>query len=290
MAEFDALKSDIHDRMKEYRKEIIDIQASQEFVCKQLDDVLKNFSRLQTTCKDLEEKNGTLTQDLKAANDKITDLNNQVIYLSDSSRRNSLRFKGFDEEARESWDGCQRKVAIALREILGFNPEIERAHRLGAKKEDSGPREIIVKFLRFPDKEFILKNKNRLQANNIQIREDYCADTMGLRASFHKKIQEDRKKGNIAYARYRTLVSHPPSNSSRAEAGAGGSNGNHNPRFQRGRGGGARGPRGRGQGPPHTQRAWGVQPQQGPRSRNSIMHEFPQWPAPVDWPKLLRKN
>ena len=45
--------------------------------------------------------------------------------------------------------------------------EIERAHRLGRKRDDGKPRPIVTKFLRYQDKEFIRKSGNLLKGTKL---------------------------------------------------------------------------------------------------------------------------
>ena len=65
-----------------------------------------------------------------------------------------------------------------------------------------------MKFLRFPDKEQILEHRDRLAQCGVTVREDFCPETLALRASYHPKIREARGKGMIAYVKYRKLVTH----------------------------------------------------------------------------------
>ena len=101
-------------------------------------------------------------------------------------------------------------MARLLREVLGGTPPIERAHRVGRKKTDGSTREIIVKFLRFPDKEHILNSRKQFITRGVTVREDFSNETFALRASFSPKIKEERDMGKIAYVKYRKVVSYHP--------------------------------------------------------------------------------
>ena len=61
--------------------------------------------------------------------------------------------------------------------------EIERAHRLGRKSDDGKPRPIVIKFLRYQDKEFVRKSANLVKGTTLWIAEQ-----------FPKEIAETRKK------------------------------------------------------------------------------------------------
>ena len=194
-----------------------------------------------------------MDEELKKYQKLVDDDHNRLVYLDDYGRRSSLRFRGIDEEAWETWEQCQAKVLRLLQEKLNLKPEIERAHRLG-KRHPHRHREIIVKFLRYPDKEFILNNRHRLSSSGIVVKEDFCEDTAALRASFHDEIKEAREEGLIAYAKYRTLVKHPPREHNGARRGGrggrrgstsrGARGGTRGSRGNRGGNGGSRGARG----------------------------------------------
>ena len=51
--------------------------------------------------------------------------------------------------------------------------EIERAHRLGRKRDDGKPRPIVAKFLRYQDKEFIRKKAYLLKGTKFGIAEQF---------------------------------------------------------------------------------------------------------------------
>ena len=179
---------------------------------------------------------------IRSLNDQVEQLRKQsemdhhrLVYVEDSSRRSSLRFRGVPEQPWETWEQCQAKILRFLKENIGISPEIERAHRIG-KIEREINRDVIVKFLRYPDKEYIFNNRHRLSSSGIFVKQDFSNDTAQLRRSFQGDIREAREKGLIAYAKYRSLVVHPPRSDGPHRGGRG-----------RGRGGANRGAR-RGQG------------------------------------------
>ena len=61
--------------------------------------------------------------------------------------------------------------------------EIERAHKLGGKRDDGKPRPIIAKFLRYQDKEYIRKSAYLVKGTKI-----------GFADQFPKEIAEARYK------------------------------------------------------------------------------------------------
>ena len=122
--------------------------------------------------------------DMQVLEDDLLDPNEvskKLIELEDRSRRNNLRFDGLTEDPNETWDDCERKVQDVLLNKLNIegNIEIDRCHPFG-KCRGSRPRTIVCRFLRFKDKQKILKNVKKLKDIGIFICEDFCSDTMEL--------------------------------------------------------------------------------------------------------------
>ena len=135
-------------------QEIFEITKSLEFTQGQLDEELKkkknDIGKLQAGIKKLDED--LLDPDL------VTE---KLIELKDRSRQNNLRINGVEETPNETWDICEEKVQSIVKEELGIIAEIEmnRFHCNGKfKRNQSKPRTIVCRFLRFKDKEKILKD------------------------------------------------------------------------------------------------------------------------------------
>ena len=135
------------------------------------------------------------------------DVSEKLIELEDRSRRNNLRFDGLTEDTNETWDDCERKIQKILSDKLEITEdvEIERCHRMG-KRKGNRPRTIICKFLRFKDKQKILKNAKKLKNSGIYIYEDFCNDTMELRKSLWEEVMEHRRQGKFAFLNYRSII------------------------------------------------------------------------------------
>ena len=88
----------------------------------------------------------------------------RVDYLEDRSRRYNLKFEGLSEDLRENWEQSAEKVRKLIKEKLGVYGEVESAHRVGKFMSDK-PRPVIAKFLRFTDKQNILRNSKKLKGH-----------------------------------------------------------------------------------------------------------------------------
>ena len=66
---------------------------------------------------------------------------------------------------------------------------IERAHRLGAKKNGK-PRPIIVAFTYYKQKQHILRNSYKFAGSNINVSEDFSKPTLAI----HKTLVEHARE------------------------------------------------------------------------------------------------
>ena len=109
------------------------------------------------------------------------EVSNKLIELEDRSRRKNLHFDGLTEEPNKTWDDYERKVQDIFLDKLDIegNIKIDRCHCFG-KCRGSRLRTIVCRFLRFKDKQKILKNVKKLKDIGIFICEDFCSDTMEL--------------------------------------------------------------------------------------------------------------
>ena len=76
--------------------------------------------------------------------------------------------------------------------------EIERAHRLGRKPDTGKPRAIVVKFLRFQDKEYIRKSAHLLKRTKIGISEQFPKEIAVVRKELYPVLKKAKRDGNTA--------------------------------------------------------------------------------------------
>ncbi|KAL9976171.1 hypothetical protein ACROYT_G013432 [Oculina patagonica] len=133
------------------------------------------------------------------------DLHTQQLYAEAYSRRENLKFFGLAE--RETKSSSNISEVINTRNILfefldkrlGLeNPEkeieLQRVHRIG-KPTAGKTRPIIARFLRFQDREMVLKASFRLQDPEIKVLEDYPQEIIERRRKQMKKLKDAKKNG-----------------------------------------------------------------------------------------------
>ncbi|XP_064198055.1 uncharacterized protein LOC135258512 [Anguilla rostrata] len=127
----------------------------------------KRYMRMGKKLKQLEE-------DLAKSVEILEGIDKKMDYLENQSWRSNIIIDGVLEEC-ENWEMSEMKVQEILGKKLGLNVkyiEIERAHRVG-KFDDSRPRQIVVKLLRYKDKQMIQSHAKKLKGTRIYINEDY---------------------------------------------------------------------------------------------------------------------
>lgn len=90
-------------------------------------------------------------------------------------RRNNLLFFGMPDSKFETWKESEEAVVSFCSDKLGValdSVNIDRAHRLGSFAEEKA-RPIIVRFVRFKDRESVLASGIKLRDTEFSVREDY---------------------------------------------------------------------------------------------------------------------
>ena len=157
--------------------------------------------------RDLKKVVGELRDPLMNSESVLQTNSTRIDYLEDQSRRNNLRFDGVVEENGETWEQTARKIQLLATEKLGINEniQIERAHRVG-RPNPQRHRTIVAKFLRYNDKENLIRNSRKLKGTNIFINEDLCEASQAKRREQLPQLKQARSQGKIAYFVHTRLV------------------------------------------------------------------------------------
>ena len=170
-----------------------------------VDAVKKSFADLQqditANAKRLAEAEGRIgdTEDhLQSVNTELTDAVKRIAYLESKTedlenraRRKNLRLVGLPENAEKTQpmtEYIQRMLPVWL-ELDGTKSfTLERAHRTLARPRPGQNRAVIIRFLRFQDREFVFntaKQRSLTQdGHKIFFAQDFSAETMKARSQF----------------------------------------------------------------------------------------------------------
>ena len=135
--------------------------------------------------------------------DQIRNLNSKDLYLEAYSRRENIKFFSIPEEQDEDTEATLRNF---MERDLGYRNahtvEIQRVHRLPKRRNDSGPKPIIAKFLRYKDVEDILALGRRLEGTNFQMFRDLPQEIIKRRRERMPTFKEARRRGmRVSFSR-----------------------------------------------------------------------------------------
>ena len=77
-------------------------------------------------------------------------------------------------------------------------------YRLGKMNKEDKPRPILIFLVSAWKKSEIMKNKKKLKG--LYVNDDYSKETMEKRKELQPRLEEERKKGNIAYLKHDKLI------------------------------------------------------------------------------------
>lgn len=199
------LLNDLMERLRQVESRNKELVHSLEFTQKEV-DTLKSGNTV------LREELNMLKKDMSKQAEvqvKVDKLMEKMNYQEDYSRRNNLRVDGLEEQANETWEVTQDKVQRLIRDKLELGPiEVERAHRVGPRTDSNTgrPRTTIVRFVKFEDRQLVLRNSPKLKKTNIFINEDLCEASMQERRAKLPELKKARAEGKIAYFSHTRLV------------------------------------------------------------------------------------
>ena len=138
----------------------------------------------------------------KKNEDKIKELEDKLLYQEVHNRRENLRFFGVPE----STTGVQNTFSVLhnfLKEELNLenaeNIEFQRAHRIG-KKKPGQTRPVIVRFLKFPEREMVFRRARELEGEtDVKVYSDLPKEISERRKKQWPRLKKAREEGKIAF-------------------------------------------------------------------------------------------
>ena len=171
------LCSDIEELRKGQTKPLTDVEKLQVKADKNsttLDDLKTKFDSLEQKYEVLngevynaQKRVDELTASIQSHATKMEALYERVLGLERYSRGYNLRFHNVPESSQED---CLKKIKDKLAAQLGWEPELENAHREGNIRADRKPRPILCKFLYRPERFQVIRNRRDL--SGIWVTED----------------------------------------------------------------------------------------------------------------------
>ncbi|XP_068756607.1 uncharacterized protein [Montipora capricornis] len=140
--------------------------------------------------------------ELQDLHNQVNQLKDEKLYMEVYNRRENLRFFGIEEEAVQK--DTKEVLVNFLTKELGIegasDMEFQRVHRLGKQNPSSGkPRQIIARFLRYPDREEVMANARKLKGKNYGISADLPKEIMERRRKKMQRFKKAKGEGKTAY-------------------------------------------------------------------------------------------
>lgn len=153
----------------------------------------------------LDEKMKTIIEENSILKSKVTELEQKLKLAEREKRKSNLVFFGVGEKGKS-----EAELVDYIKEIIvdmGVHMdshEISNVYRIG-QQTDGKNRPVVVSITTQWKKHLILKNKPNLPPG-INIKEDYSKEILERRKQLQPQVEEERKKGNIAYLKYDKLI------------------------------------------------------------------------------------
>ena len=198
------LLQDVKEDIKSIRKDITDLQASLQFTQAKFDDNNQKMEQIGVTL-------SMHSENLNDINQQADQVDNQLEYLENQSRRNNIRITGIpeDKDNEQSWDDTEVVVKQSIKDKLniGEDFEIERCHRVNSRTRRSNyrsgqaeePRPIVAKFSKWKEKEIVLKKAREIKPQGVRFLADLSSRTIQKRSDQVPKLLEARRQGKVAF-------------------------------------------------------------------------------------------
>ncbi|XP_078351848.1 uncharacterized protein LOC144636502 [Oculina patagonica] len=172
-------------------------ESFQKKTVKKVEDIESGMNFTNTERESFETK-------LKGMQKQLDQLKDEKLYMEVYQRRENLRFFEI-EEAGTAEEDTREVLVDFLKAELGMENadeiEFQRVHRIGKRPDsiDEKPRQIIARFLRYPDREKIMSNARKLKGKGFGISADLPKEIMERRKKKMQQFKKAKEDGKPAY-------------------------------------------------------------------------------------------
>lgn len=161
----------------------------------------------------LDEKLKSVIEENNNLKIKVENLERQLGIVHNNNRKNNLIFFGTEEKGKKEGELVDYITDIIIDSGTHItSQEINNVYRIGQSSNKNRP--VVVTFTSLWKKHQIQQNKGNLPTG-IYIKEDYPKDVLEVRKNLQPILEEERKKGNIAFIKYDKLVVKKPNDTNR---------------------------------------------------------------------------
>lgn len=191
------------------------MDINMELLLNKLDEKFKNqaefitHSVTKSVMEALDEKMKIIKEENTKLKEKISDLEFKLKRVEIEKRKNNLVLFGINENIK-----FETELVDFIKEMIVSigvhmdSQEISKAYRIGQKTQNKN-RPVVVTITTQWKKHLILKNKPNLP-QGVNIKEDYPKEILDKRRQLQPQVEEEIKKGNVAYIKYDKLIVKKP--------------------------------------------------------------------------------
>lgn len=199
LSELKSLRADIGTKLDNIDSRLIDMASSMSALESKVSEMKRDVSsnaarveeaegRIHDTERALEKAEAALDSAMK----RITYLESKTDDLENRGRRKNLRLNGIREGA-EGQKSLFEFVSAKLPQWLEMDPDktftLERVHRTLAPEKSNKNRAILIRFLKFQEKEFVYRESRKRVITHdgakIYFSQDLSAETVRIRRGFN---------------------------------------------------------------------------------------------------------
>jgi ribA/ribD-fused uncharacterized protein len=204
----------LHEEVRDIRIELAtlrDIKQSLEYTQNDLIDVKTNVTSLETQVKQQATQISVIHRSCGVNQSENSQVKEQMLKVDSYTRRENLKFAGVREEDNERPNRTKQIILDLFESKLGLTDATEmrfqRCHRLGVTSDHKKtPREIIVRFAYFPDREKVWAERIKLKGSEIYIKEDFCQEIDQRRAKLYPVFKAAKSNNMKAKLVVDTLI------------------------------------------------------------------------------------
>lgn len=162
----------------------------------------------------LEDKLKPIIEENNILKSKVLELEQKLKAADRDKRKNNLVFFGVDEKRKSEGELVDyiRDLVVDMGVHLDSH-EISNVYRIG-KQSETKNRPVVASITTLWKKHLILKNKRNLPTG-IKVKEDYSKEILEKRKQLQPQVEEEKRKGNIAYLHYDKLIVIKPKDNNR---------------------------------------------------------------------------
>ncbi|XP_063536006.1 uncharacterized protein LOC134745845 [Cydia strobilella] len=162
----------------------------------------------------IDDRLKSLTDENTQLKTKICTLEEKLSFIEREKRKNNLVVFGIEEIGKTEAELVDYvKETIVESGTYLDSQEINNIYRIGKKVSDKN-RPVVISIASTWKKHLILKNRAKLP-EGIYIKEDFPKEVLEKRKQLQNQVEEEKKKGNVAFIKYDKLIVKKPTNNIR---------------------------------------------------------------------------